>query len=75
MPADQPDNPSQPSPGPGIPSEELRKAMQAFKKRLKLKWRQYIPVVGAGFGCGMGLVTTMGVGITFLSKSVIKMSF
>lgn len=46
-----------------------------FKKRLKLKWRQYIPVVGAGFGCGMGLITTMGVGITFLSKSVIKMSF
>lgn len=46
-----------------------------FKKRLKLKWRQYIPVVSAGFGCGMGLITTMGVGITFLSKSVIEMSF
>jgi hypothetical protein len=46
-----------------------------FKKRLKLKWRQYIPVVGAGFGCGMGLITTMGVGITFLSKSVIKLPF
>ena len=46
-----------------------------FKKRLKLKWRQYIPVVSAGFGCGMGLITTMGVGITFLSKSVIKLPF
>jgi hypothetical protein len=46
-----------------------------FRKRLKLKWRQYIPVVSAGFGCGMGLITTMGVGITFLSKSVIKLPF
>ncbi len=40
MPADQPEGPGQPtptpSPGAGIPSEELRKAMQAFKKRLKL---------------------------------------
>ena len=46
-----------------------------FKKRLKLKWRQYIPVVAAGFSCGMGLITTVGVGITFLSKSVIKLPF
>jgi hypothetical protein len=46
-----------------------------FKRRLKLKWRQYIPVVAAGFSCGMGLITTVGVGITFLSKSVIKLPF
>jgi len=46
-----------------------------FQKRLKLRWRQYIPVVAAGFGCGMGLITTVGVGITFLSKSVIKLPF
>ena len=40
MPADQPESQSQPvSPpnaGAGIPPEELRKALQAFKKRLKL---------------------------------------
>ncbi|MCK5801902.1 MAG: OPT/YSL family transporter [Lentisphaeria bacterium] len=46
-----------------------------FKRRLKLRWRQYIPVVSAGFACGMGLITTAGVGITFLSKSVIKLPF
>ncbi len=46
-----------------------------FKKRLGLKWRQYIPVVAAGFSCGMGLITTVGVGVTFLSKAVIKLPF
>jgi hypothetical protein len=46
-----------------------------FQKRLGLKWRQYVPVVAAGFACGMGLITTVGVGITFLNKSVITMPF
>jgi hypothetical protein len=46
-----------------------------FQKRLGLRWRQYIPVVAAGFACGMGLIGTVGVGITFLSKSVIKLPF
>ncbi len=46
-----------------------------FQKNLGLKWRQYIPVVAAGFSCGMGLVTTLGVGITFLSKAVIQLPF
>jgi len=32
-----------------------------FQKRLGLRWRQYIPVVAAGFACGMGLITTVGV--------------
>ena len=46
-----------------------------FHRRLGLRWRQYAPVVAAGFSCGMGLITTVGVGITFLSKSVIKLPF
>ena len=46
-----------------------------FKRKLQLKWRQYIPVVAAGFSCGMGLITTVGVGVTFLSKAVIKLPF
>jgi len=46
-----------------------------FQKRLGLKWRQYIPVVAAGFACGMGLITTVGVGITFLNKAIIKLPF
>jgi len=46
-----------------------------FQRRLGLKWRQYIPVVAAGFACGMGLITTVGVGITFLNKAIIKLPF
>jgi hypothetical protein len=46
-----------------------------FQKRLGVKWRQYIPVVSAGFACGMGLITTVGVGVTFLNKAVIKLPF
>ncbi len=46
-----------------------------FQKRLKLTWRPYIPVVAAGFACGQGLITTLCVGITFLSKAVIQMPF
>ena len=46
-----------------------------FQKRLGLRWRQYIPVVSAGFACGMGLITTVGVGITFLSKATIPLPF
>lgn len=46
-----------------------------FQKRLGLQWRQYIPVVSAGFACGMGLITTVGVGITFLSKAALPLPF
>jgi hypothetical protein len=46
-----------------------------FQRRLRLNWRQYIPVVAAGFACGQGLITTVCVGITFLSKAVVQMSF
>lgn len=46
-----------------------------FERRMGLKWRQYIPVVAAGFACGMGLITVLGVGVNFLAKSVIKIPF
>ena len=46
-----------------------------FQKRLGLMWRQYIPVVAAGFSCGMGLIATLGIGFTFLAKSVFKLPF
>jgi hypothetical protein len=46
-----------------------------FRKRLGLKWRQYVPVVAAGFACGMGLVATVGIGITFLSKAIVALPF
>lgn len=46
-----------------------------FQKKLGLKWRQYIPVLMAGFSCGMGLIGTLGVGLTFLAKSVFKLPY
>ncbi|MCE5327447.1 MAG: OPT/YSL family transporter [Planctomycetaceae bacterium] len=38
-------------------------------------WRQYIPVVCAGFGCGIGLITIFCLGVKFLAESVIKIPF
>ncbi|MEM1211853.1 MAG: peptide transporter [Planctomycetota bacterium] len=46
-----------------------------FQKRLGLMWRQYIPVVFAGFSCGFGLIGTLGIGFTFLAKSVFKLPY
>jgi hypothetical protein len=48
----------------------------AFRKKFGAKtWRQYAPVLLAGFSCGMGLIATMGIGINFLSKAAIKLPF
>ncbi len=46
-----------------------------FQKRMGLRWRQYVPVVFAGFSCGTGLLTTFCIGINFLIKSVITLPF
>ncbi len=46
-----------------------------FERKMGLTWRKYVPVVAAGFFCGMGLVTVLSVGINFLAKSVIKIPF
>jgi hypothetical protein len=46
-----------------------------FRRRLGLMWRQYVPVVFAGFSCGMGLVGTLGIGVTFVTKSVFTLPF
>lgn len=46
-----------------------------FERRLGLKWRQYVPVIAAGFSCGVGLITVLGIGFTFLARSVIKLPF
>jgi hypothetical protein len=46
-----------------------------FQKHLGLMWRQYIPVVFAGFSCGTGLLTTFCIGVNFLLKSVITLPF
>ncbi len=46
-----------------------------FKRKFGAQWRQYIPVVTAGFTCGMGLVSMFCIGVTFLSKSVFQLSY
>jgi len=46
-----------------------------FRRKMGLTWKQYIPVVAAGFNCGMGLITVFAVGINFLAKAVIKIPF
>ena len=46
-----------------------------FRRKMGLMWKQYAPVVTAGFACGMGLIATAGVGISFLSKAVINLPF
>jgi len=46
-----------------------------FQRKLGLKWREYIPVVAAGFACGMGLITVLAVGLNFLATAVIRIPF
>jgi hypothetical protein len=46
-----------------------------FRKRLGLMWRQYVPIVFAGFSCGMGLIGTLSIGLTFVSKSVFTLPY
>jgi len=46
-----------------------------FQRKLGLKWRQYVPVVMAGFACGQGLIVTACVGIKFLSKAAVSLPY
>jgi hypothetical protein len=46
-----------------------------FHRRLGLKYRQYTPVIMAGFSCGMGLITVLAVGFNFLAKAIIKIPY
>jgi hypothetical protein len=46
-----------------------------LQRKMGQKWRQYAPVVAAGFTCGMGLITVFCVGVTFLAKSVIHLPY
>ncbi len=46
-----------------------------FQKKYGMRWRQIVPVLLAGFSCGMGLIGTLGVGFTFLTKAVFKLPF
>jgi hypothetical protein len=46
-----------------------------FQNRFKDNWRRYITVFFAGFSCGAGLITVLGVGFTFLKNAVMEFPF
>jgi hypothetical protein len=46
-----------------------------FEKRFGLKWRQYAPVLLAGFSCGVGLVSMFALGCVLISKAVFQLPY
>ncbi len=47
-----------------------------FKNKFgQVKWTQYGPVLGAGFGCGTGLMGMTGIAIALITKSVNYLPF
>jgi hypothetical protein len=46
-----------------------------FVKRYQLKWRQYAPVLLAGFSCGIGLMGMLGMGFTLIMKSLGRLAY
>lgn len=46
-----------------------------FVKRYGLKWRQYAPVLLAGFSCGVGLMGMLGMGFTLIMKSLGRLAY
>jgi len=46
-----------------------------FLKRYGKKWRQYAPVLLAGFSCGMGLAGMFAMGATLILKSLGKLAY
>ena len=46
-----------------------------FMKRYGAMWRQYAPVLLAGFACGMGLTGMFAMGITLILKSLGRLAY
>jgi len=46
-----------------------------FAKKYGDMWPQYRVVFAAGFGCGMGLIMMLSLGLVFMSKSVFQSTF
>ncbi len=44
-------------------------------RRFGKQWRQYAPVLLAGYGCGMGLIAMASVAIALIAKSVSMLSY
>ena len=66
----------------GLPHMLIPEIIGAFIGRYYLEkrfgqraWRQYAPVVFAGFACGMGLIGMSAVAIALISKSVTQLGY
>jgi hypothetical protein len=46
-----------------------------FEKRFGLRWREYAPVLVAGFACGMGLISMVSLGLVLISKAVFQLPY
>jgi hypothetical protein len=46
-----------------------------FEKRFGLKWREYAPVLLAGFSCGIGLISMFSLGCLLIAKSVFQLPY
>jgi hypothetical protein len=46
-----------------------------FEKKYGAQWRQYAPVLLAGFSCGMGLTGMLAMGLTLILKSLGKLAY
>jgi hypothetical protein len=46
-----------------------------FEKRFGLRWREYAPVLLAGFSCGMGLISMFSLGCLLIAKSVFQLPY
>ena len=46
-----------------------------FLKRYGKMWRQYAPVLLAGFSCGMGLTGMFAMGLTLILKSLGRLAY
>jgi len=46
-----------------------------FEKRFGLKWREYAPVLLAGYSCGLGLVSMFSLGCLLISKAVFQLPY
>jgi hypothetical protein len=46
-----------------------------FMKKYGLSWRQYAPVLLAGFSCGMGLMGMLSMGFTLIMRSLRSLAY
>lgn len=46
-----------------------------FAKKFGTNWPQYRVVFFAGYGCGVGLVMMLGLGLVFMSKAVVQSAY